>query len=186
MARVIEQRKERRIKVDLPVTIIYRNSEVNGKAENISRLGAYVKIGRHIPAGSDLDITLKIPVYAGDASLSGEVKSKASVFRSGLAGEIGPQKYYGIGIFFTKFLQQADRDRLSRYIDFLILQESKGIHEGLKRWKEKREISKKSMEKQRIKIKDDNYQAQTLELLKQALARLEEIYRLIKPQNTVK
>ncbi len=179
---VIEKRKERRIKASLPIKIIYGNLKINSKTQNISRLGAYVETGEDVSIGSDVNIILDIPAYKEDLSLSGKVRCKASIFRSYLVREVDFKKYYGIGIFFTDFHKPADKNKLSSYLDFLILQEEKGIREDLKRWRKKRDMNKNVIEARKTKIEKDNYQVESINLLRQALERLEEIYRLLKLQ----
>jgi hypothetical protein len=179
----IEKRKERRIKVNLPVRIVYqKNQEIITKTENVSRLGAYVEIDRKISVGSDVDIRLDIPVYTKNSSLCGEVKCQGNIFRCDLVREGESKKYYGIGIFFTNFPKEIDREKLSRYIDFLILKEDKEIKESIKHWRDKRDMAKKSRQTQEIKLEED-FQKETAALLKQILARLEEISRLLQSQS---
>jgi hypothetical protein len=183
----IEKRKERRIKVNLPIKIVYQKDHVvTAQTENISRLGAYVETGKKIPLGIDIDITLEIPVYTKDPSLSGEVKCKGNIFRCNFIRETESNKYYGIGIFFTHFFNDADREKLSQYIDFLILTEDKNIKEGIKHWRDKRKIAKETRQAQKISLSQEDYQKETFALLKQILARLEEITRLLQSQNKIK
>lgn len=184
MAKGIEKRKERRIKVSLPVEISYQRLEFAGQIKNISRLGAYIEINKEIPVGAELEVSLKIPGYDKKDSLSEDIKCRGSVFRSNVTREELAKKYYGLGIFFTDFLQQADKDKLSKYIDFLILQEAKGVKEGLKRWKEKRDTAKKSAAQ--VQIKPSGFKGQALELLKNISDRLEEIYHIVKSQDKTK
>ncbi|MBU4346627.1 MAG: PilZ domain-containing protein [Candidatus Omnitrophica bacterium] len=136
---VLEKRKERRIRVSLPITILYQDKrKVLGKIENMSRLGTYAEINKEIRIGTDIEIILTIPVYTKDLSLSGKIRCKGKIFRCNLLREAESQKYYGIGIFFTEFLEQDDKDKLSKYIDFLILNEDRNIKKGLKQWRAKR------------------------------------------------
>ena len=175
-----EKRKERRIKVSLPIKILFQNKEIAGKTNNLSRLGAYIEIGEEIPLGTALDITLAIPAYSRDLSLSGEIRCKGSIFRCSLVREENSRKYYGTGIFFTEFTTPADRDKLSRYIGFLILMEEKGVKEGVREWKQKREQVKAKKHPKDSKAEHDKQCAEILSLLKEALARLDEISDLLK------
>ncbi len=177
---VSEKRKEHRIKTSLPIRINYKGSEVSGTTGNISRLGAYAEIGRHIPVGQDIDIIIAIPDYAQDLSLTGQVRCKGNIFRSSVVRQVNSIKYYGTGIFFTKFSEDTDKGKLSNYIDFLLSQEGRGIKEGIKRWRNKRSAAKRITKAKGVKAGQDNLQAETLNLLKQVLALLEEIYRLLK------
>lgn len=171
-----EKRKERRIRVALPIKITYQNNlMVVGKTENISRLGAYLEIDKELPVGIDVDINLEIPIYTKDLSLTGKIRCKGDIFRCNLVRESGPKKYYGTGVFFTDFLNLADRDKLSKYIDFLTSKEDKDIREGIKRWQDKRDITKKARQTTKIPLAQERFQAEALSLLKQILTRLEEI-----------
>lgn len=166
----IEKRKERRVRADLPIKITAKNHlEVLGRTENISRLGGYVEAEDKIPLGQEVNIVLEIPGYGQDASLSGTVQCKGNIFRSSFLREVASQKYYGMGIFFTDFTTPADRDKLSRYIDFLVLKEEKELKAGLKHWQTRRSQGKK-----------ESRDTETVILLKQILGRLEELSQLLK------
>lgn len=179
-----EKRKERRIKVNLPIRIIYRNNpQIIGTIGNISRLGAYAEIDKDIPVGEGIDITFQIPVYTKDVSLTGEVRCEGNIFRSNLAREFRSKKYYGMGIFFTNFMKQLDRDKLSKYIDSLVLKEDQDIQAGIKRWREKRAMDKKDKQTKKTQLNQEDYQAETTSLLNQILIRLEEISRLLQSQD---
>jgi len=183
----IEKRKERRIKVNLPIRIVYqKNIEFRGLTENISRLGTYVKIDKKIPVGSEAEITLEIPPYVKNSSAYGDVKCQGNIFRSDLIEEVESKKYYGIGIFFTSFSKEADRKKLSDYVDFLILNEDKTVREGIKQWRDKREIKRKARKIQKRPLSPEDYQKETLALLRHILTRLEEISRQLESQNKIK
>ena len=183
----VEKRKERRIRVGLPIKIIYQNNiEVAGKTENISRLGAYVEIDREIPLGVDVDVTLDIPEYSEGLSLTGGIRCSGNIFRCHLARESELKKYYGVGVFFTDFSPPTDKDKLSRYIDFLILKEEKDVREGIKRWRGKREVNKITKQAPKTQAGQEKFQIEALNLLKQILSRLEEISHLLQSQNKTK
>jgi hypothetical protein len=171
----IEKRKERRIKVNLPIKIRYKGSQVHGEAENLSRLGCYVKIEKEIPIGIDISIILDIPVYAADTLLSGNLNCKGNIFRCNALEENESGKRYGIGIFFTEFSSQADAEKLSQYIDYLLLSENKKIQTGLSRWKDKRYLAKAANQKKTAKAKEDAFQKEVIFLLREVLSRLEEL-----------
>jgi len=136
---VIERRRARRIKVNLPIRINYpRNPKICTQTENISILGTYVKVESQIPLGTKLDIIIEIPPYTEDFSLIGNVRCRGDVFRCDLVEEKNRQRLYGLGIFFFDFSDEQDRDKLSKYIDFLILKEKEDIKQALQRWRKKR------------------------------------------------
>jgi len=168
----IEKRKERRIGVRLPVRISYRGSQIAGETENISRLGAYIETSRNIPLGAELTITLSLSADAAGPKPSAEINCLASVFRSGLIRQEGENKYYGLGVFFTSFPQQSDRDELSSYMDLLTLREEQHLREGLKQLKERRASSEK------IQAAWQADCAKCLAALKQILAKLQKLYSL--------
>lgn len=169
----IEKRKERRIKVSLPMKIVFRDNEIICNTGNLSRLGAYAEIDREIPPGAGLEIALTIPPYSGDPSLSGEARCKGNVFRCGPVREENSKKYYGAGIFFTGFSAPEDRDKLSRYIDYLILREEKGLKEGVMQWRKKR---RKAGSKKRA-------DTEILNLLKRVMERLDDISKSLKSRS---
>lgn len=154
----------------LPVRISYRGSQIAGETENISRLGAYVETSRSIPLGAEFTITLTLPPEDVDSKAAAEINCKASVFRSGLLRQEGEDKYYGLGVFFTSFPQQSDRDRLSSYMDFLTQQEERYLKEGLKQLKERRASSEKAQAAWQADC------AKCLEALKKILEKLEKMY----------
>lgn len=177
----LEKRKEHRIRVALPIRIGFGEDRYTGQTDNISRLGAYAELERELAVGSEIEITLEIPRYTKDPSLIQAVRCKGNVFRSALIRQEGASRHYGAGIFFTGFESEADRERLSRYIDFLISQEEESVNEGLKAWREKRQTHRKK-EPQEIEERADG-KDETLALLREILERLEEIGRLLKDRS---
>ena len=171
----MEKRRERRLSVDLGVTIIYQDSQIPGRVTNLSRLGAYAQIDREIPPGKDVDLALKLDDCAGsNPSLSGTIKCKARIFRCSQIEGAGPRQYYGLGLFFTHFLSEADKEELSHYLDFVKQKEAEAIQRGIKRWKKKKKINQN-------KKQPDNH-TDTAKLLEQVLKRLKEISRQLQTQ----
>jgi len=165
-----EKRKERRIKVNLPIKITYPgHPEINAETGNISLLGAYIETDEQIPLGTDADIVLQIPSCAGAAGLSGEVRCKGNIFRCHpLRREPETAAHFGTGIFFTGFSRRAERDKLSRYINFLIEQEGRNLRAGIKNLKKIRKA--KDKQPARVLLSQEDFQKETLGLLKQILA----------------
>jgi len=175
----MEQRKEHRIKVAVTVKILYQGAEFSGLTGNISRLGAYIETEKNLPLGSEVDLILKVPAYADNASGGSEVRCKGGIFRSNLVREENGIKYYGLGVFFGSFKQEADRQRLSNYVAYLISREAKEIKQGAQEWRQKRKmrkIEKSSLENREPELTETNVAA----LLKKILERLEEIRILLK------
>lgn len=173
----IEKRKEKRIRVNLPIKILCEdNLLVLGRTENLSRLGCYVIADKEIPAGKNIEISLEFPVYTQDLNLTGKLQCKGSVFRCGLLQETESQKYYGIGIFFTDFTGLTDREKLSKYIDYLLCEEGKGINKAAAlRRREKKHISEATVQTLQVMTSQEEFQAEALKLLKQILSLLEEV-----------
>jgi len=176
----IEKRKERRIKISLPLKIIYQGKELSGFTGNISRLGAYAQMERDLPIGTDIDAVLEIPAYAKDPSLTGKISCKGNIFRANFIEEAKGKKNFGLGIFFTGFPEQKDKEKLSRYIDYLIAEEEEGIKKGVKLWRNKRKMKKVDTASVEGRHKD-NDNSDIASLLRQILARLKEIRSLLKP-----
>jgi hypothetical protein len=173
-----ERRKEHRLRSNLPIKIVCQNGgEIIGRTENISRLGTYVEVDKEILVGERVDLTIEIPVFDPDISFSGQVECKGSVFRSGLSRQLQKNRIYGIGIFFTFFNNREEKEKLSRYIDFLASKEEQDIKEGLRRRKEKERL--KGSEE--MMFVQQEFQQESLKLLKEIVARLEEIRHLLKP-----
>jgi len=180
-----EKRKERRIKIVLPIKVIYQGSELSGFTGNISRLGTYAEVERELPIGSDVNVILEIPAYGQDASLGGKAKCRGNVFRSNFIQESKGKKNYGLGVFFTSFNEEADRQKLSRYIDYLVAREENEVKRDAKQWKEKREIKKTDRDlREGHDAKFNN--SDIILLLKQIANQLEEIRSLLKPLDNSK
>ena len=114
------------------------SQQIYTQTENINILGTYVETEQKIPLGTKVDITIEIPVYTNDSSLTGNVRCRGDIFRCNLAKETGKERFYGLGIFFTDFSDEEDRNKLTKYIDFLILKEKEEIKKALKIWRKKR------------------------------------------------
>ena len=88
--------------------------------------------------GKKLEIVIEIPDYANDSSLAGQIKCRGDVFRCDLSKIVESKRIYGLGIFFTAFYDEGDRNKLAKYIDYLILKEEDKIKKATKLWEEKR------------------------------------------------
>ena len=173
-----EKRREHRLKANLPIKIISANgTEILGSTGNISRLGTYLEVDKEIPAGENVDVTLELPAYSHDLSLAGEIRCKGNVFRCNLVREFESSKIYGIGVFFTDFDENQDKEKLSQFIDFLTIKEEQEIKDGLKRRREKEEAEKAIKHTDEFYIRQEQYQKETINLLKQIQVRLEDISR---------
>jgi len=170
-----EQRKEHRFHADLPIRVLYGTAELLSGTENISRLGTYAEFAREIPVGEELEIALVLPAYTNDPALTGEVRCKGSVFRSTILRESAANKSWGTGIFFTAFDDSQDREKLSAYIDHLTRQEEQEIKEGLRRRREKDHVR----HLQQLDGRQEEFQKETVKLLRQISVRLAKLERLL-------
>ncbi len=135
---VTERRREKRINARLPIRISYPDSPpIYIQTEDISRKGIYAEIERQIPLGVRLDIAIEIPTYTNELSLIGGVRCRGDVFRCNLIREVESKRFYGLGVLFTDFSDEKDKNKLLKYIDFLILKEQ-DIKQAIKRWSKRR------------------------------------------------
>jgi hypothetical protein len=170
----IEKRKERRIKIALPIKIIYQRSELEGFTGNVSRLGTYAEIQKELPVGAEVEVVLTIAAAGEDSPGRGQIRCMGNVFRAGLARELNGKRYYGLGIFFTGFPEETDRKRLSGYIDYLIFREEKAVKDGVKQWRRKKKMrrsDKVSAGTRPRALKDSD----VIGILNEILSRLDEI-----------
>ena len=172
-----EKRKEHRFKAALPVRIIYSGQEIISSTDNLSRLGTYAEVNREIPTGENLEVTLVLPAYTRDLSLTGEIKCKGNVFRSVLLRSSPAGRYYGVGIFFTVFNEPKHREKLSRYIDYLTEKEEVEIKEGLKKRREKEETGKMVKHSEEFYAQEEGFRKESLGLLHKISSQLEEMSR---------
>ncbi|NLE92135.1 MAG: PilZ domain-containing protein [Elusimicrobia bacterium] len=171
----IERRKEKRMHVSLPVKLVFsKKEELSGVTVNISRLGSYIEVSRQFDSGAELDVTLEIPDYGQDKKSGGQVRCNGTVFRCDLREGPGAEPFYGIGVFFTSFASREERERLSKYVDFLIVKEEEDAREGFKKWKEK-----KLGGDSRRRLEYEKMLAEMNEMLKKALAKLEKIEKAL-------
>jgi len=125
VARRKERRRRKRIDVAIPIEIAYNKEKILAQTKNISVLGTYIEIKKRIPAGTSLDIKIKLPrTNTLKASEDRQINCQGVTFRSGLIGLGEAKNQYGIGIFFRAFLKDGEGD-LSKYIDGVLKQEKK-------------------------------------------------------------
>jgi hypothetical protein len=181
-----DKRKEHRFRATVPLRVQYGKREFLSTTENISRLGTYAEFNKEIAAGETVDVTLTIPSYTQDTFQTGEVRCKGSVFRSTFLRESAGGKYYGIGIFFTVFAQDGDRQKLSQFIDYLTVKEEQDVKEGLRRRREKEETEKIARHSEELHSKETEFQKESLRLLRHISSQLEELQRTMQAEHKKK
>ena len=158
----------------MPVTLVWgKEKGLIGRTDNISRLGAFVELNKQIPAGEAVGLTLELPAYTQDISVTGGVSCSGTVFRSSPLRERDGVQLYGLGIFFTDFASSRDKEKVSAFVDHLILTEEQDIKEGLKRRKEKELAHQEAADKKSSIARQDEFQKEALGLLRQISTRLE-------------
>jgi len=173
-----EKRKEHRLRANIPVILSWgKEKGLQGRTENISRLGAFVELNKQVPAGATVGITLAIPAYTQDISLAGNASCSGTVFRSSPLGEIDGAPLYGVGVFFTDFAGPRDKDKISAFVDHLIREEERGIREGLRRRKEKETVHLAARRKESAAARQEDFQKEALTLLKEIARRLDDLGR---------
>ncbi|MFA4984279.1 MAG: PilZ domain-containing protein [Candidatus Omnitrophota bacterium] len=175
----IEKRKERRIKISLPIRVVYQGGEFKGVTGNISRLGTYAQIQKEIPVGAEVGVVLTITSAGRDSCAKDELRCNGNIFRADLARELNGKRYYGLGIFFTGFPEEKDRERLSDYVRYLISREEKAIKDGVKEWKRKKRMRHAEKPSSGAAGEADG-NSEVVGLLKEILSRLEEIRSFLK------
>jgi hypothetical protein len=176
----IEKRKEHRLRANVPIKVkLNAGQEFIGRTQNISRLGTYVEADKEVRSGIIVSVTLELPGDTEKFSSIEEVKCFGTVFRCNLLRETAGQKIYGIGIFFTEFANSSDREKLSGYVDYLIQKEEQDVKEGVRRRREKEELEKGARHSTDIQNKQEEFQKETLQLLKDITAQLNDIQRML-------
>jgi len=178
-----ENRKEHRFKAVLPIRIIYAGNEISGCTDNLSRLGTYAEIDREIPTGENVDVILVLPAYSQNSFLTEEVKCKGNIFRSVFLRQTPTNKYYGVGIFFVDFSGQEHREKLSDFVEHLILKEEQEIKGGLKRRKEKDQAQKLVKHSEEFYALEEEFRKESLNMLYKISSQLEEISRLLQAEH---
>jgi hypothetical protein len=171
-----EKRKEYRLKVRIPISVrVDPKAHFESKTVNLSRLGTYVEIPQDVPAGKSVSVIMALPAYCADASLCGEVKCRGTVFRNTMVREEDGRSIYGLGIFFTDFGTFQDKEKLSRYIGFLVDKEEQDMRDGVRRRKEKTGQDKAG----RQGDEKNDFQKEILSVLADMSRRIEEIHRVV-------
>ena len=108
-----ERRRQPRIKQQIPLKIKLDNYDVAGQTNDISCIGAYCKVNKHIPPFSLISIILLLPIKNDKRSRICNVHCQGVVVRS----EENPEnnKEYNIAIYFSR-LKSSDKDKLLQYL----------------------------------------------------------------------
>jgi hypothetical protein len=143
----LERRRQKRVKVQLPVRLDFNNAEGLAATKNISLLGACLNINREILPGTRVALSLEIPKYVEDQSLIGEIKGEGAVVRCEPEEKEGRPDNYELGVFFSSFMPPGE-DKLLHYLDHVAEEEEKQIRAWVEQYRahikqRKKEIAKK-------------------------------------------
>jgi hypothetical protein len=179
----LEKRKERRMRVRVPVELTLGGSSVvGGEIVNISRLGAFVEVERTIDMGSIVTLAFALPDSKDKSQGVWQITCTGEVFRSHFLRQSHGGSGCGVGIFFTGFSRSEDKIRLSSYIDYLIEDEDKRIEESRAMWKNKRQTLRARKRGGSRKQTKDDLQTEIRDLLYQIILQLDELSGSLKPK----
>jgi len=145
-ANELERRRQRRVRVQLPVRIDYNNNEVLALTKNISMLGTCLDMDKQILPGTRVTLSLDIPKYTDDNKLLGEIKGEGAVVRcdsSDLAQKQNEPLNYELAIFFSNFLPPGE-EKLLNYLDYMSKKEEQEVRQWVQQYRSR--IKKKKLE----------------------------------------
>ncbi|MFH1858495.1 MAG: PilZ domain-containing protein [Candidatus Omnitrophota bacterium] len=137
MARTDESRRGRRVRVEIPVLLVCGNEQFSTHTENASLLGTYISVGKQLPIGAEVRLTLDL----SQTSYGGQVQCQGVLVRC----EALPSGLFGLGVFFNQF--QGDGEaRLDAMIEDLLIKQN----EEAQRYFEERERLRKERMKKKL------------------------------------
>ncbi len=126
-----ERRRQKRIRARLPVRFDYNNNEASALTKNISLLGTCVDLDREVLPGTRIALSLDIPQYTNDSSLTGEVRGEGAVVRCFPVKNEDKQAsepLYELAIFFSDFTPPGE-EKLDKYLDYAVEKEEQEIRQ---------------------------------------------------------
>lgn len=143
----LERRRQKRVKVQLPMRLDYDNNEALASTKNVSLLGACLNMDRQILPGTRIAMSLDIPKYVEDENLIGEVRGEGAVVRCDSVSAEGRPAGYELGVFFSNFLPPGE-EKLLNYLDHVSKEEEAQIRQWVEKYRQhikerKRQIAKK-------------------------------------------
>jgi hypothetical protein len=150
----MERRKKRRIEAALTLDILYGTNKLTTQSKNISMLGTLIENEQQIPVGTNVEITIYLPLYGHYRKPVGPVKCQGTIFRSTLATQAPNPPLFRLGIFFSSFSSKQDSDMLSAYMDYFVSKEKTFVKKRLKQLKAKLKREKEALKKAQKKSKD--------------------------------
>ena len=108
-----EQRKFPRASRNVPVKISQADGDIVTETVNISRAGAYCKVGKYIEPMTKLKVNLLLPGAKGSGSNGKKISCEGVVVR---VVEVNYENAYNLAIFFND-LNQRDAELISDYVN---------------------------------------------------------------------
>lgn len=108
-----ERRRYPRIKREIPLKIKYDNYDTVGQTRDISCIGTYCTVNKHIPLFSKISIILLLPLNNPGKNDYCSVRCKGAVVRV----ERNPQddNEYNVAIYFNE-ISRSGRAKLAQYV----------------------------------------------------------------------
>jgi hypothetical protein len=109
----IERRRSPRVQGQIPLKIKTDEYDLVGQTHNISSIGAYCTVSKHIPPFSLISIVMLLPIKTNNKNNVYNVRCQGVVVRS----EVNPQndKEYNIAIYFNR-IRKSDKAKILQYV----------------------------------------------------------------------
>ncbi|MFH1577591.1 MAG: PilZ domain-containing protein [Candidatus Omnitrophota bacterium] len=108
-----ERRRYPRIARQIPLRIKHEDYDFVSQTRDISCLGAYCTVNKHIPVFSIISIILLLPLQKNRKNTCASVRCKGVVVR--IEKDPKAHNQYNIAIYFNN-LRQSDKAKLSQYV----------------------------------------------------------------------
>lgn len=147
-----DRRRLKRVRVQLPVRLDFDNTEGLASTKNISLLGACLNMPREVSPGTRVALSLDIPRYVEDDSLTGEVRGEGAIVRcQPEEAQSNASGSYELGIFFSRFLSPGE-DKLMHYLDHVSQKEEAEVREWVQQYRDRIKKRKKEIAKKKLQI----------------------------------
>jgi hypothetical protein len=107
-----ERRRFPRAKKQLALKIKAEGFDFVTQTENVSCIGAYCSVNKHIPIMTRLSLILLLPMRSGEKNTTAKIQCKGVVVRS----ESLPDGRHNIAIFFNE-INERNKDKIAQYIN---------------------------------------------------------------------
>jgi len=111
-----DRRKYPRAKRQLALKIQAEGFDFVTQTENVSCVGAYCSINKHIPVMTRLSLIMLLPMRSGSKNTTAKIQCKGVVVRS----ESLPDGSHNIAIFFNE-INTRNKNKIAQYINQQII-----------------------------------------------------------------